>query len=110
MNGSRLAVKVGLFVLIGILLLVLLLLSFSKGLSILTPTYHLFLKAKSVGGLKTRAAVLVSGVSVGNVVSSDVDADGRGVTIELAIRHSLSVHMMPARWVGHPCVTRSQAA
>ena len=91
MNGSRLAVKVGLFVLIGILLLVLLLLSFSKGLSILTPTYHLFLKAKSVGGLKTRAAVLVSGVSVGNVVSSDVDADGRGVTIELAIRHKYTL-------------------
>lgn len=86
MNESRRAVKVGLFVFLGLILVLLLMVSFSKGWNILTPTYDLSLKAKSVGGLKGRAAVLLSGVPVGNVVSSDVDPEGKGVRIKLAVQ------------------------
>src|SRR3954464_13129351 len=67
MNESGKAVKVGIFIGIGLLLLVLLSMVFSKGLSILTPTYPLHLHAVTVGGLKDGAAVLMSGVTVGNV-------------------------------------------
>ena len=92
MSESRYAVKVGLFVAVGIILLALLLLAFSKGLSIFTPTYELNLKANSVGGLKNGASVLMSGVSIGNVVSSTVNADGKGVTIRLKINQGFQIH------------------
>src|ERR1043165_2944807 len=91
MNETRFAGRVGLFVFLGIILVILLLLGFSKGLNILTPTYVLRLKAKSVGGLKARAGVLLSGVPVGNVVSSDVDPEGKGVMIKLAIQAKYQV-------------------
>ena len=86
MNESRLAAKVGLFVFLGIALVLLLLFSFSKGWNFLTPTYDLRLQARSVGGLKGRAAVLLSGVPVGNVVSADVDPEGKGVIIKLVVQ------------------------
>ncbi len=77
--------KVGLFVAIGLALLGGLLLTFSKGLSVFTPTYKVSLKATSVGGLKKNANVLLSGVPVGRVVGFDVAPDGKGVLIYLSI-------------------------
>jgi len=92
MGESRTAVKVGLFVALGLVLVVLLTMSFSKGLSILTPTYELYLRAVSVGGLKDRAAVLMSGVTVGNVVDSTIPPDGKGVIIKLKIQQRYKIH------------------
>jgi len=92
MNESSTAVKVGLFVAIGLALLVLLSMAFSKGLSILTPTYELNLRAVSVGGLKERAAVLMSGVTIGNVVTASIPPDGKGVMIRLKIQQKYKVH------------------
>ena len=91
MNESRLAGKVGLFVAIGLLLVALLLLSFSKGFSLFAPTYELRLKASTVGGLRDRSAVLMSGVRVGDVVASDVAPDGQGVIIRLKIHRRYSI-------------------
>src|SRR5258708_13123400 len=85
MNDSRFAVKVGLFVTGGLILLALLLLTFSKGLNVLMPTYELRLRANTVGGLKRQGTVLMSGVSVGRVAYADVAPDGHGVVIGLRI-------------------------
>jgi phospholipid/cholesterol/gamma-HCH transport system substrate-binding protein len=92
MNESRLATKVGLFVALGLVLLVLLLMSFSKGLTILTRSYELNLRAVSVGGLKDRAAVLMSGVTIGNVVEATIPPDGHGVVIKLKIQEQFKIH------------------
>jgi ABC-type transporter Mla subunit MlaD len=92
MSEARMAGKVGLFVAGGLVLLGLLLLSFTKGLSLFTPSYELRLKAKTVGGLKARASVLMSGVPVGNVVGADVADDGKGVTIVLKIQKRYIIH------------------
>src|SRR5258706_7682020 len=92
MNESRTAVKVGIFVAVGFALLVLLTMSFSKGLSIFTPTYPLYLRAVSVGGLKDRAAVLMSGVTVGNVVEAAIPPDGQGVRIKVKIQQKYAIH------------------
>jgi phospholipid/cholesterol/gamma-HCH transport system substrate-binding protein len=83
--NSRLSIKVGLFVAIGLVLLGALLLNFSKGFSFFTPTYSVDLKADSVGGLKKNANVLLSGVPVGKVSGFDVAPTGKGVVIRLQI-------------------------
>src|SRR3954465_81734 len=92
MNQSGTAVKVGLFVAVGLVLLVLLSMAFSKGLSVLTPTYELYLRALSVGGLKDRAAVLMSGITIGNVVDAAIPPDGKGVLIKLKIQQKFKIH------------------
>jgi phospholipid/cholesterol/gamma-HCH transport system substrate-binding protein len=92
MNESRLAGKVGLFVVLGLIVLALMLLSFSKGASLFTPTFTLRLRANSVGGLKDRSEVHVSGVKVGFVGRTELAPDGRGVTILLKIHQKYEVH------------------
>ena len=51
MEKSRLETKVGLFVFIGLALLAVLLIQFSKGTSLFSRTYELRLHAGNVGGL-----------------------------------------------------------
>ena len=93
MQESSRALKVGLFAALGIVIVALLLLSFSKSLSILTPTYVVHLRATTVGGLKDRAAVLLAGVTVGNVSSVSIPEDGsRGVLIHLRIQERYKIH------------------
>ncbi len=92
MSDSRFVGKVGFFVAVGIILLALLLMSFSKGLSLFTPTYELRLKTASVGGLKNAAAVLMSGVTVGNVVDAQIPSDGKGVILRLKIQERFKIH------------------
>jgi len=92
MSNARLAGKVGLFVVGALVALAAMLLIFSKGLNIFTPSYDLYLKAPSVGGLKAGAAVLYSGVTIGNVMSADLAPDGRGVLIHLKIKEKYQVH------------------
>src|SRR5258706_6186031 len=92
MGEGHTARRVGIFVAVGLALLVLLLMSFSKSLSIFTPTYDLYLRAVSVGGLKDRAAVLMSGVTVGTVEGADIPPDGKGVLIKLKIQAKYKIH------------------
>jgi phospholipid/cholesterol/gamma-HCH transport system substrate-binding protein len=92
MNKSRLEWKVGLFVFIGLVLLAVLLLQFSKGLTFFRPTYDILLTAQSVGGLKTRAQVLMSGVQVGTVSAMRLASDGRSVTITLRIYQQYEIY------------------
>jgi len=92
MSESSPAWKVGAFVFVALVLLALALLTFSKGLGWLTPAYTLRLRADSVGGLKTKSAVLVSGVPVGRVVGTELAPDGKGVTVFLKINKRYGLH------------------
>lgn len=92
MHKSRLEWKVGLFVFIGLVLLSVLLLQFSKGLTFFRPTYDILLNARSVGGLKPRAQVLMSGVQVGTVSGIQLTPDGRSVIITLRIYQQYQIY------------------
>ncbi|MFO1488818.1 MAG: MlaD family protein [Verrucomicrobiota bacterium] len=85
MEQKRLEWKVGLFVFVGLALIALLLLQFSKGANIFRSTYELQLQAGNVGGLKKRAGVLLAGVQVGQVDEIKLAGDGKSVTIFLKI-------------------------
>jgi phospholipid/cholesterol/gamma-HCH transport system substrate-binding protein len=98
MDKSRLEIKVGLFVLFGLLLLTAALILFSKGASLFHNTYELRLHASNVGGLKERAGVLLAGVQVGSVSSIRLADDGKSVTILLKI-HSQNKIYHDARFV-----------
>jgi phospholipid/cholesterol/gamma-HCH transport system substrate-binding protein len=92
MKPSRLEGKVGLFVFIGLVLLAVLLIQFSKGISFFRSTYTLLLHASTVSGLQPRAQVLMSGVQVGTVHSLQLAPDGKSVTITLSIYQGFQIH------------------
>jgi phospholipid/cholesterol/gamma-HCH transport system substrate-binding protein len=92
MDKSRLETKVGLFVFVGLVLLAVLLIQFSKGTSIFRGTYELRLHASNVGGLKQRAGVLLSGVQVGGVSEIRLAEDGKSVTIILKIYKNCKIY------------------
>lgn len=77
--------KVGLFVVVGLVLVGALLIQFSKGTSLFRGTYTLRLHAENVGGLKERASVLLAGVPIGSVSDIQLAPDGKSVTIFLKI-------------------------
>ncbi len=85
MEKSRLESKVGLFVFIGLVLLAVLLIQFSKGTSLFRGTYILKLHASNVGGLKQKSGVLLAGVGVGSVQRIQLETGGTNVTITLQI-------------------------
>jgi len=92
MSKSRLELKVGLFVAVGLTLLAIMMIQFSKGKSLFHPTYQLHMVAPNVGGLKTGANVLLAGVSVGNVGLIDLSPKGTNVFIELDIQDGYVIH------------------
>jgi phospholipid/cholesterol/gamma-HCH transport system substrate-binding protein len=85
MDKSRLEMKVGLFVLVGLVLTAAVLIQFSKGTSLFRGTYELRLHATNVGGIKERAGVLLAGVEVGSVSKIKLADDDKSVTILLKI-------------------------
>jgi len=85
MEKSRLERKVGLFVFIGLVLMAVLLVQFSKGTSLFRGTYNLKLHAGNIGGLKPKSGVLLAGVSVGSVQQIELETSGTNVTILLQI-------------------------
>ena len=92
MSPKKLEWKVGVFVFACLALLGLLMVSFSKGLTFFKPTYTVRLKAKSVGGIKEQATVLVAGVPVGRVTGAELSPDGRSVTVSLKILSRYKIH------------------
>jgi phospholipid/cholesterol/gamma-HCH transport system substrate-binding protein len=92
MEKSRLETKVGLFVLIGLGLLAVILLQFSKSTSLWRGTYELHLHAANVGGIKPRAGVLLAGVQVGSVADIRLAPDGKSVTIDLKIYNEFPIY------------------
>ena len=92
MREKRYAGRVGLFVAVALVVGVVLLLMFSKGSGIFTPTYELRLKAQTVAGLRSGAAVLLSGIVIGSVVDADVAPEGRGVHLRIRIQDKYKIH------------------
>jgi phospholipid/cholesterol/gamma-HCH transport system substrate-binding protein len=88
MEKSHHEIKVGLFVLVGLVLLAALLIQFGKGTSLFRGTYELHLRASNVGGLKQHASVLLAGVQVGNVSDIQLGPSGTNVNISLQIYKS----------------------
>src|SRR5471030_1310857 len=92
MDSKRLELKVGLFVFIGLALLAVAVIQFSKGTSLFRGTYSLRLHAVNVGGLKLRSDVLLAGVSVGSVSDIKLDDAGKSVTIYLKIYKDYKIY------------------
>ena len=90
--------KVGLFVVVALALLALLILNFSKGATLWTPTIHITVESQNVGGLKPGASVLISGVPVGLVESIDLGAEGRKVMILCRLQKRYANIHKDARW------------
>ena len=85
MSQSRTEWKVGGFVVVGLVLLAVLVLNFSKGLSLLKPSYLVRLKTTSVGGIKEKASVLLAGVQVGSVSHVELADNSKSVMIFLRV-------------------------
>ena len=92
MDQKRLETKVGLFVFVGLALLAVLLIQFSKGTSLFHGTYDLRLHASNVGGLQQRAKVLLAGVQVGSVSDIKLSDDSKSVTILLKIYKNFEIY------------------
>jgi phospholipid/cholesterol/gamma-HCH transport system substrate-binding protein len=92
MDKSRLQIKVGLFVFIGLVLLAVVLIQFSKSTSLFHGTYELRLHAVNVGGLKERAGVLLAGVQVGTVSRIQLADDGKSVVILLRVYNNYKIY------------------
>lgn len=84
MSQKKQELKVGVFVLIGLVLVVFLLILFSKGVTF-RPTTTLRLHAQSAGILKAHAPVEMSGVPVGSISEIELQPDAKSVTIFLKI-------------------------
>jgi phospholipid/cholesterol/gamma-HCH transport system substrate-binding protein len=85
MNETRFAWKVGFFIFVGLALAALLILNFSKGPMVFHSTYKLHITMPTVAGLKPAADVMMAGVPVGKVVSTELSLDGRSVDITVQI-------------------------
>jgi ABC-type transporter Mla subunit MlaD len=92
MEKSRLETKVGLFVFVGLALLAVLMIQFSKGTSLWRGTYTLKLHTDNVGGLKQQSAVLLAGVPVGTVQAIQLAPDGKSVIIRLQIYKDFPIY------------------
>jgi phospholipid/cholesterol/gamma-HCH transport system substrate-binding protein len=85
MSQTRFAGKVGLFVVIGIVLIAVLMMNFSRGVGMFKPKYELKMRMSTVAGLKTRSGVFLSGVQIGNVESVELDQTNKSVIVHLKI-------------------------
>jgi len=92
MSTQRIEAKVGLFVFIGLVALVALLITFTKGITAFRPTYALTLETANVGGLKPSGPVLLAGVEVGSVHGYNLSPDNKSVRVNLRIRSKYSIH------------------
>ena len=91
MSKSHNEIKVGIFMLICLALLAGLLIQFSKGTMFLRPTKTIILRAATVGGLRSRAQVLMSGVQVGTVAETKLSPEGTNVFIYIKIFNEFQI-------------------
>jgi phospholipid/cholesterol/gamma-HCH transport system substrate-binding protein len=78
MNKTRTEIKVGLFVLVGLVLAALLILQFNKAAGPLTKTYNMELQATNVAGVYVGSAVSMAGVKIGTVRDIElISMDGK---------------------------------
>jgi len=92
MSRKNQAVKVGAFVFIGLVLIAVLMLNFSRGVGLFKPRYNLAMTTRSVAGLKEGADVFLSGVKIGSVRRIRLDQKNKGVIVQLAILKEFPLH------------------
>lgn len=92
MSGKNQAVKVGLFVFIGLALIAVLMLNFSRGVGLFKPRYQLTMHTRSVAGLKEGADAFLSGVKIGSVKRIRLDHKNKGVIVHLSILDEFALH------------------
>jgi phospholipid/cholesterol/gamma-HCH transport system substrate-binding protein len=85
MNESRIELKVGFFVATGLALLAVLVLSFSRGLTLFDSSYQLRILLPSAAGLKPTADVMMAGVTIGKASNLELQPDGRSVAVTVSI-------------------------
>jgi len=85
MKETRIEFKVGIFVVAGLALLAVLVLSFSRGMTVLESSYRLHILLPSAAGLKPSADVMMSGVPIGRVTDMELLPDGRSVAVGVVI-------------------------
>lgn len=92
MSQSRIQTKVGIFLLLGLVLLGGLTILFSRSTPFYKDYYELRLSSGNVGGIKSGAKVLMRGVQVGTVKGTKLNAGGRSVTIFLKIESEYKLY------------------
>jgi phospholipid/cholesterol/gamma-HCH transport system substrate-binding protein len=92
MSQPRIQIKVGIFVLFGLVLLGALTILFSRSTSFYKDYYELRLQSGNVGGIKAGAKALMRGVQVGNVKGTKLDDGGKSVTIFLKIESRFKLY------------------
>ncbi len=92
MSQSHIQIKVGIFVLFGLVLLGALTILFSRSTSFYKDYYELRLQAGNVGGIKAGAKTLMRGVPVGKVESIKLNPGGQSVTLLLKIESHYTLH------------------
>jgi phospholipid/cholesterol/gamma-HCH transport system substrate-binding protein len=90
MSKTKLEWKVGLFALIGLVLMALMVMRFSKGTG-LSSTYDINLVARNAGGIIRGASVLMAGVPIGSVSAIYLAADGTKVTMVASIYDKIKI-------------------
>ena len=86
------ATQVGLFVLVGLVLIAGLLIHFSKGASLWRSGRTILVSAGNVGGLAVGAPVNMSGVRIGSVQEISLSNDGRRVSIRCRIERPVTIY------------------
>ncbi len=92
MSQSRVEIKVGVFLLLGLVLLAALAILFTRGTAFYHNTYEIRLTSTDVGGIKKGAGVSMRGIQVGTVSSATLNPDGKGVTMLLKIESKYELH------------------
>jgi phospholipid/cholesterol/gamma-HCH transport system substrate-binding protein len=91
MEKASMERKVGLFMVVGLVLLAVLLVIFSKGGAQFSAGYELRLRSSNVGPIQAGAAVLMAGYPVGKVSKLTLSANGQFVTLTLKINNEYQI-------------------
>ncbi len=92
MATQRFELKVGFFVAFCLVVLAVLVLSISKGFSLMKTSYDIKLRTTDVGGIKQRASVNMSGVAIGNVKDIHLVDNGKAAVLTLSIKSQYNVY------------------
>jgi phospholipid/cholesterol/gamma-HCH transport system substrate-binding protein len=85
MNDSHIEYKVGLFVAVGLALVALLILNFSRGITLFSSTYNLRVVMPTTAGLKPAADVMMAGVPIGKVSTVELGPEGKSVQVTVRL-------------------------
>jgi phospholipid/cholesterol/gamma-HCH transport system substrate-binding protein len=106
MKDSRIELKVGLFVAVGLVLLALLVLEFNKGFTMFNH-YTLYLRLPNAAGIKRNADVMMAGVPIGEVADLKLEEpEDRTVLLTVKIdsaykiRTNASIHVDALGFLG----------